>query len=225
MTRRRLLSLVVEIVDSSKKVFNGLDPNFCAIPEICDALAWASIIKNDLRGNLVAKREEIFRAVHAVQDSVFHCAVIVNELYQVRGQYTSIWNGRSGTNMITEIITYDEKDKPVSGPIYKVHNAMFRFLEAKHVQQTILQHLTNHTKSRIIDIPLSLPHSLSDCAGIWDRFHPENQSGKASRVTRHNYAWSRYLVFIRALDFSRICRTRCYTSKTIKSTDGRDGLS
>lgn len=183
MTRRRLLSFAAAIDDTSERVFNDLDPNFCAVPQICVALEWASIIKNDLRGNLGATREEISRAVHAVQDSVFHRTVTENELLTVCGQITAIWNGRSGTNMITEIISYDEQDKPVfTSQLQSTYrDVSLSGSETRPTKSSITPAEPDEIgdlKSRIINIPLSLPHTFSDCADIWNPIHTEKTVAK-----------------------------------------------
>lgn len=183
MTRRKLLSFAASIHDTSEKVFDDLRPDFCAVPQICVALEWESTIKNDFRGKLGASRDEISRALHTVQDTIFHRPVNVGESLTVNGEIIAIWNGRSGTNMITKITTKDEQEKPV----FTSHlQSTYRDVELSGTESRPVQIPTTPHKptnlgeivSRRMEISLTLPHTFSECANIWNPIHTEKNVAK-----------------------------------------------
>lgn len=178
MTRRKLLSFAASINDTSEKVFDDLNTEFCAVPQICVALEWASIIKNDLRGKLGASREEVARAVHTIQDTVFHRPVHAGESLTVGGKIIAAWNGRSGTKMVTKITSLDE----LAEPVFSSHlQSTYRDVELSGTESkpqgipTMPPEPpeTSQTSQRTIDIPLTLPHTFSECADIWNPIHTE----------------------------------------------------
>ena len=183
MTRRKLLSFAAGINDTYEKVFDDLHPEFCANPQICVALEWASIIKNDLRGKLGASREEISRAVHSIQDSIFHRPVREGENLSVSGEIVALWMGRSGTNMVTKLTTYDERSEPVfiSYMQSTYRDVALKGTEHKPINVPTIPSLPDtigEPVQRSIDIPRTLPHTFSECADIWNPIHTERTIAK-----------------------------------------------
>ncbi len=180
MTRRKLLSFAASIDDTSDKVFDDRHPEFCATPQICVALEWASILKNDLRGRLGASREEISRAVHTVQDTIFHRTVNEGESLTVSGEIIALWNGRSGTNMVTKITTMDEQGESVFTShlqsTYRDVQLSGNERKAEEIPSTPpMPENLGGIISRHIEIPLTLPHTFSECADIWNPIHTERK--------------------------------------------------
>ena len=185
MTTRRLLAFAAVIGDTSPIVFDDLDARFCAAPQICVSLEWASVVANNPGAAVGATPEESLRGVHAVQDSVFHRPVRPGETLTTEGEIIGLWPGRSGTNMATRF-THAAEDGAAVFTSYM--QSTFRGValegEARPTEDRPTVPSPSDTASapleEDIDVPVSLPHVFSECAELWNPIHTERAVARAA---------------------------------------------
>lgn len=183
---RRLLAFAAAIGDSSAPVFDDAAPGFIAHPALCVALEWP-VLSDPECSALVPDPQDRLRAVHLVQDSVFHRALRAGEHILTAGRVAGVWRSRAGTCTACTLCSADAGGETV---VTSQVVALYRGVPASGPDRPpatpdALPAVEGadggdgETIATLVAEP-GLAHRYSECSGIWNPIHTERRVALAA---------------------------------------------
>ncbi len=177
MTPRRLLAFAAGIGVSSSQVFDDLNEDFVAVPQICVSPEYHLAVQNRLGDVFGTTAEERRRAVHAVQDSEFLRPIKAGDQLTTTAEVVGLWAGRGGTNIGVAI--KHSVDRELVCRTYMQGTYRDVALDGEGMEPKSKPAVPSpgpgvqEHDPLPIHIPRELPHVFSECADIWNPIHTE----------------------------------------------------
>ncbi len=181
--RRRCLAYAAAIGDTSPVVFDDLREDFIALPQFCVSVEWPLLSDRRLGVAEGCTRQELARAVHVVQDSVFHRPIRPGDRVVTEATIVAIERSRAGARTTTRLDTRHSDGRAV---VTSWSSGLLRGVDVEGEDRRIdapppvPEPLALADAGTIeISIPKELPHVYSECAAIWNPIHTERSVARA----------------------------------------------
>jgi acyl dehydratase len=186
VTPRRMLAFAAGIGDLSTALFDDASEGFVAHPGLCVALEWPVVSDPETLAWSVPVAAERTRAVHLVQDSVFHQPLRAGDRVSTTGTVDGVWRGSSGVRSACTLRTIDAEGRArVSTRTIAVYLGVQADGDDRPAAEDpvlAVPALPAGAESLQIPIPIepTLPHRYSECTGIWNPIHTERRAARAA---------------------------------------------
>lgn len=185
VSARRMLAFAAGIGDLSTVLFDDAGPGFAAHPALCVALEWPVLSDTGLLDRLVPVAAERARAVHLVQDSVFHRPLRAGERVRTGGVVAGVWRGTAGVRSACTLQTVGADGRPcVSTRTVAVYRGVDADGDDRLPTEDPLFAVPPRPEGAApLEVPVAigpaLPHLYTECTGIWNPIHTERRAARA----------------------------------------------
>jgi acyl dehydratase len=186
VTPRRMLAFAAGIGDLSPMLFDDADEDFVAHPALCVALEWPVVSDPETLAWTVPVASERARAVHLVQDSVFHQPLRAGDRVSTTGTVAGVWRGASGVRSTCTLHTLDAGGRACvstrTTAVYLGVQADGDDRPAAEDPAFSVPALPGDPATLQVPIALepALSHRYSECTGIWNPIHTERRAARAA---------------------------------------------
>lgn len=185
MTVRRALAYAAGIGETAPALFDDARPGgIIAPPQFCVSPEWPVVSGPKSREAGGMTDEERVRAVHAIQDSIFHAPIRPGMKLKTTGRIISVRRARAGAHMVTRMETRDENSDALLVTSWSTR--ILRDVETAG-EDTILSRPdelpavsgADEFESKV-PIAATMPHAYTECADIWNPIHTERSVALAA---------------------------------------------
>ena len=184
ITTRECLAYAAGIEDYSAALFDDLDPNFMACPQICVSLEWPLVSHADITAAYACEQDERGRGVHYIQDSMFHTPIRPEDEVKSDLQIIGVSEGRAGARTVLEATTKRSDGTPLvtSWTTSVLRGVAIEGEDTATASPAPWPDAGDYAPLSPVEIFIQpgLPHVYTECADIWNPIHTEREVALAA---------------------------------------------